>query len=290
MKVLAEQGRVRTDSDGCRRYLPISLSFDTRAYILGTDIEERWDEQVKAQWRQNKQSMSEHLIHQYGADGFDRKITDFVDLDKAPWTVIAPHVPILNDIRRSFIAGAHYSALLGAAGLGERILNDLVLQLRDAFAGHPATKRIAKKKSFDNWPVMAETLKDWGILDAGVTSACIKFAELRNSVVHFRPDKNIHVRSAALQAMGHLSQLIEHVFAPMGRPPRFIAGTTGHSFLSLDAESHPLIQLYFIPNSVLVSPDFEFRDSLTSIYDEQDYPSINDVQTLTDAEFAQRRS
>jgi hypothetical protein len=88
----------------------------------------------------------------------------------------------------------------------------------------------------------------------------------------------------------YLTQLIEHVFAPMGGPPRFIAGTVGNSFLSLAVERDPLIQLYFIPNSVLVSPDFEFRESLSSVYDEQDYGSIHGVQGLTDAEFAQRRS
>jgi hypothetical protein len=288
MKVSAERGRVRTDADKFRRYLPIAISFDTRAWILETEIEDSWEESVKEQWQQNRRALREHLIHQYGAERYDRKVRDFADLGRAPWTVIAPHVETLRDSRTAFTAGAYYSSLLGAAGLGERILNDLVLQLRPEFGDHPATRRVEKKQSFDDWRVMADVLRSWDVLDAETARICKKFGKLRQAVVHFRPDRSLAVRSSALEAQAHLRHLINHVFSPIGGPPRFIADTAGQSFISLGAEADPVVKHYFIPNSVLVSPDFDFSGAREAVIDEDDYGSMHGVTELTDEEFARR--
>ena len=172
MKVQAQMGRRRTDDDGCRRYLPIALTFDTRAYILNTKIEDDWEEDSRQQWTRNQRLMREALLHEYGAQDGERKIGDFAAMDAAPWSVVGPHNEVVTDIRRAFAAGSYYSALLGAAGLGERILNDLVLRLRTDYAGHPSTGNVAQKKSFNDWNVMTQTLRGWGVLDEGSARSC----------------------------------------------------------------------------------------------------------------------
>ena len=281
-------GRRRTDDDGCRRYLPIALTFDTRAYILNTKIEDDWEEDSRQQWTRNQRLMREALLHEYGVQDGERKIGDFAAMDAAPWSVVGPHNEVVTDVRRAFAAGSYYSALLGAAGLGERILNDLVLRLRTDYAGHPSTGNVAEKKSFNDWNVMTQALRGWGVLDEGSARSCAKFAKLRNDVVHYRSDRVLEARGSALEAMNFLALLISHVFAPLGGPPRFIPGTTGHSFIALAAEKDPVVRHYFIPSCVLVSPEFEFRSSLDEVWDEQDYRAIYGVGELSDEAFANR--
>ncbi len=49
--------------------------------------------------------------------------------------------------------GVYHLALTAACALGERILNHLVLTLRDEFRSSPEFKRIYRSESFDNWEV-----------------------------------------------------------------------------------------------------------------------------------------
>lgn len=266
MKTPAQPGRLRTAADGCRRYLPVAMSFDSRAHVLDLDIGDDWDEAVRDQWHDNKGIMREALMHEYGVLNNNRKIVDFTAMGSAPWSVIGPHNEAVNDVRRAFTAGSYYSSVLGAAGLGERILNDLVLRLRADFPDHPETPRVSNKNSFDDWKVMERALGGWGVLDDETAKSCQKFAKLRKCVVHYRSDRNLDARTSALEAMGYLGVLISHIFSPHGSPPRYIAGTTGHSFLALAAENEPVVRHYFIPAAVLVSPDFEFVDNLSSVW------------------------
>ena len=114
--------------------------------MLTMVIEEEWEPNVKQQWMENKKRLREALLHEFGVLDGDRKIDDFADMGSAPWSIIAQHNDLLSDVRAAFASGHYYSALLGAAGLGERILNELILRLRPYFADHPATRYVAGKK------------------------------------------------------------------------------------------------------------------------------------------------
>lgn len=156
--VAVELGRQRTPSDGCRRYRPLSVTFDTRPVVLAQTIEDHWEPRVKEQWRTNQRFIREGLLHEFGVEDGDRKIADFLAVGPAPWSVSAMHNLVLAEVRRAFVGGAYYPALLGAAGLGERILNQLMLELRDDFSEHAATARVAGKGSVDNWTVLIQVL------------------------------------------------------------------------------------------------------------------------------------
>jgi hypothetical protein len=261
------------------------MQFDSRSHILQTKIEDDWAEEVRSQWAENQRLMREAVLHEYGVESGDRKIIDFTALGPAPWSVIAPHNDLVTETRSAFVFGTYYSALLGTVGLGERILNDLILTLRDAHADQPVTRRVAQKNSIDDWGRAIKILTAWQVLDQTNAARYRRLAKLRNDAVHYRRGVEARARSSALEAMCLLSQVISHVFAPIGGPPRFIAGTSGNVFLAISSESDPLVQKYFIPSSVLVSPDFEFRNSLHEVWDEQDYSLINSVDDLTDEEF-----
>ena len=99
-------GRARTDSDGCRRYLPIEYSFDTRATFLTQDTTS-YEPQIAAQWHNNQRLIREELLHQFGGDSYEQKLKDFIALGPAPWSVMARHNRFLNHVRTSFVAGAY---------------------------------------------------------------------------------------------------------------------------------------------------------------------------------------
>lgn len=63
-----EPGGRRTKRDGSRRFTPVNYSFDTRANVLATVIEDDWELEIQEQWRGNVKAIREHLIHQFGAE------------------------------------------------------------------------------------------------------------------------------------------------------------------------------------------------------------------------------
>jgi hypothetical protein len=72
---------------------------------------------------------------------------------------VAFHNVFFNQVRDSFVIGSYYPALTAACALGERILNHLVLGLRDSFRTAEEYKRVYRKDSFDNWMIPIDVLE-----------------------------------------------------------------------------------------------------------------------------------
>ena len=75
----AEFGRARTETDGCRRYLPHAISFDTQARTLTDEIDPDWDPAIIARHEENRRQTRTRLIHQLGNADHERKIRDVGD-------------------------------------------------------------------------------------------------------------------------------------------------------------------------------------------------------------------
>lgn len=282
-------GRPRADTDGCRRYRPMAFSFDTRVHFLTQDTNS-YEPVIAAQWEEDKRRLREELIHQYGGDSYGQKLEDFVALGSAPWSVTARHNLFLKHIRTSFVAGAYYASLVAAGALGERILNQLVVTLRGDFESHPATAKVAKKSSFQNWHTPLRSLQDWGVIDREVEQEFRKLGELRNQALHFDsrlPLDGTDARAAALDAVTLVQSIIGSIFAPHGGPPVYIAGTPGESFIAIERETDPLIKRFFIPICALVSPDHQWRhvsNGAGETFDDETYHER--FPSLSDSEFA----
>ena len=123
------------------------MDFDTRATVLAMKIEEHWDEKSKAMWRENKRRIIDHLRQVFGELDIDRKVQDFTDMGPKPFSIIAYHNVLFEHVRVAFTAGAHYPALVAVCALGERILNHLVLDLREDFRSTPQYKKVYNKSS-----------------------------------------------------------------------------------------------------------------------------------------------
>ena len=252
-------------------------------------IEDEWDDHIREMWQATKRKIRKGILYEFGVEDFERKLDDFRAIGPAPWSVVAMHNRNLAGIRSAFVAGAYYPALAGAAGLGERILNQITLALRDEFAADVATRRVLKKKAFDNWKLMIDVLESWGVLAPEIAQKYERLHRLRNDAVHYNiPTLDTAARDEALEAVSLLQQIIERLFHP-DPAAHLIPGIPGVEYLRLDVEQLPFVRGFFIPASVLVSPDHEWvsGDPVT-VLDNTEYGREEGITSLTDAEFAVR--
>lgn len=273
-----------TDS-GKRRYLSWTFDFDTRALLLKEEIQEQWEEQVKELHKENRKRLRAGLAFEFGEAVLDQKIQNFMDIDTKPFSVIAYHNGFFHQIRQAFVIGSYYPALVGACTLAERVLNHLIIDLREHYRGTPEYQRVYRKNSFDDWRLPIETLEAWGVLLPEALAEFLLLMPLRHRSVHFNPETYRNLRDDALGAVLHVRKIIESQFGTWGLKPWLIPGTLGHAFIKKECEGHPFIQTYFVPNCPFVGPLFAMKPGPQgcSFYDRENYGSGH----WTDDEFAE---
>lgn len=285
-RAVAVLGRQRTDADECRRYRVVALNFDTRAMLLNEEISDQWEPQIQEQHRENLRRLREHLLFEFGVHNGERKIQDFADLGSAPWSVATAHNPLLQHVRGAFAFGAYYAALLGAAGLGERILNELILTLRDDYREHPHTGRVTGD-TIDDWTRAIEVLGHWGVFDAELVRDFKRLARLRHDAVHYREHIEEDPRGHALDAIKLLQTIIDRRFSGHGGSPTYLA-IPGEIVLARSAESDPFTRRFVLPSCALVSPrhELEWDGAGWIVFDDPDYPA----DLLSDADWIAART
>jgi len=135
---------------GKRRHMSYTSDFDTCAYVVDKPGE-GWDEEPRRLHLENRNRVRAGLAREFGGCCLDVKITDFVAIGSKPFSVVRYHNSFFAQVRRSFVVGTYYFALFGASALGERILNHLILDLRDDFRHTPEHRAVAGKGSFADW-------------------------------------------------------------------------------------------------------------------------------------------
>ncbi len=239
-----------------KRFRIISFDYDARVHSLD-EIPDHWEEQVKEQHRKNQEKTTRELILQFGEYAAENKRQNFIDLGPKPFSIVAFHNRFLEQLRVSFIMGAYFPALTGACTLGERILNHLILSLRDDFKGTPEYKKVCSKDSFDNWDLAIDTLEAWGVLLPGAVSEFRALRDRRNEAIHFRPDVDRNDRDLARVSIRSLSSIVRNQFGALGRQPWFITGVPGEIYIKKDWESRPFIRKVYLPNCKAVGPRHE---------------------------------
>lgn len=242
-----------------KRFRVVNVDFDTRATLLGMTIEEHWEETVKQMHRASREQIRAGLVFQFGAEGSQRKLDDFMALGPAPFSVLAFHNKFFQQVREAFVLGAYYPALTAACALGERILNHLVLSLRNAFRETEGFKKVAKKDSFDDWKVAIGVLRTWGVILPAVADSFERLRVTRNCAIHFSPVTETKDRSLALEAIDQLSAIIEGQFAARGPLPWFMHDVPGVTFVKKAFEEDPFVKAIVLPNCHLVGPLHEMR-------------------------------
>lgn len=271
-----------------KRYRVLGYDIDSRASLLSIEIKETWTPDVKEMHRRNQEAIRQELRREFGEENALTKLDNFMALGNAPFSVVSFHNKFLRQVRTAFVMGAYYPALTGACALGERVLNHLLLGLRESYKHTPQYKRVFRKESFDDWPLMIETLETWGILIPEASNAYRKLAKLRNQSIHFKPDLDHNDRDLALEAIQTLSRVIDAQFTAFGVRSWFIPGIPGASFIKNEAENDPFVKLVYVPNSARVGPlhtlEARIDDGVTHwiVHDDHDY----EAREITDDEFA----
>jgi hypothetical protein len=267
-----------------RRYHPFSFDFDSSPLNL-KDPEEHWDEGVKHVHLENRARKIGWLGIEYGTANIEAVVQNAIDLGPKAMSLLAYHNKLHEQARRSFIAGMYYPALVAACALGERILNHLVLDLRNSFKSSEHYKKVYRKDSFDNWPLMVSVLMDWRIFAEGVEADFLALGELRNRSIHFNPETYHSMREDALAALLRLNAILAKQFGYFGGQPWFIEDTPGAQFLKRAYESAPYVRAYIIPRSGLVGPLYGMEITQEGHWVHLDYADYGDDE-LSDEEFA----
>jgi hypothetical protein len=186
----------------------------------------------------------------------------------------------MSGLSLALTVGAYYPALVGACALGERILNHLVLDLREDFRGTPEYKQVYNKSSFDDWQLVIDTLATWGVLLPDVVKEFGRLEKLRHRSIHFNVDTYSKLREDALAAIAHMQLIIERQFGAFGDQPWFIAGIGGAAFIKREYELQPFIRRYFLPQCPFVGVLSGFDPHFRLV----DLPDYGDGE-LTDQEF-----
>ncbi|MGL6455024.1 hypothetical protein [Aeromonas caviae] len=215
--------------------------------------QEQWDETVKELHVINREKVINGLALQFGDLNINEKVKNFQDLKFKPLSVLAFHNKFLDQIRNSYVIGGYYPALTGACALGERILNHLILLLRDYHKSSPEYKKIYRKSSFDHWPTAIDTLESWGELLPEATTKIRELHEKRNRAIHFNPEIDYEDKELALEAVHLIQDFVKIQFSAFGDQPWYFC-VPGEIYIKKEWENKPLIQSIFIPNSLLVGP------------------------------------
>lgn len=262
----------------------LSFDFDSRVHTLTQEIPEAWEEQVKRQHRQNREAVEKGLVDSYGQESQEAKRKNFIDLGDKPPSILAFHNRFFEQIRNAFIMGSYYPAPTATCALGERILNHLILILRDDFKHTPEYKSVSRKDSFDNWDVPINILEKWKILLPDVTIEFRHLKDMRQKAVHFRPEIDRNDRALALEAIQCLREIIRNQFSAFGSQPWFITNIPGEIYIKKEWESSPYIRKIYLPNCLAVGPKHRIKALTPRIVVNDNYQY--EEREITDEEFS----
>ena len=269
---------------GIRRYHLFSFDLDSSPLSLA-EAEDHWDKPIKQSHRESRAQAIKRLEQQYGSAHIDNVIKNVMDLGPK-MSLLAHHNQFHEQARQSFVAGLYYPALVSACALGERILNHLVLDLRDSFKSSEHYRKVYRKNSFDNWTFVVTVLTDSKVLVEGVGAEFLMLGELRNRSIHFDPDTYRSLREDTLAALQRLNAIIAKQFGYFGQQPWFIENTPGAQFVKRAYEAVPFVRAYVIPRSGFIGPLYGM-DLSEGGWHHLDYADYGDGE-LTDEEFATR--
>jgi hypothetical protein len=242
-----------------KRYRVVAMDFDTRATVLAIEVKDDWSPEARAQMLGNQAAIRAELAATYGPREFAGKLENLLAIGAEPFSLIAFHNRFFQQARNAFVIGSYYPALTGVCALGERVLNHLVLTLRDDHSDTADYRRVYRKDSFDNWDLAIDVLSTWGALLPATVEQFRRLRDLRHRTLHFNPATDREARPEALAAVLLFQEIISTQFAAFGSHPWFIPNDIGLSLVRKDAVKMPFVQRVVLPSCALVGPAHDLR-------------------------------
>jgi hypothetical protein len=231
---------------------------------------------IQAQERENMKGL---LIPAHGANRIDEKVDRYFSFKPPDFVIETEFHPMLREVQDAYVSSYYYPSLTGACCIAERILNLLMLRLRDYHKSSRWYKKIYNKNSFDNWDLCIKVLRDWGILSAGLSDTFDELKEIRHQSIHFQDLPDLEARS--INALKEVMKVTDSLFG-MRADVLFMHG---HFFIKKEKEADPLVREFYIPRSHYVGYRYriENRNGQATIVDNDVYED----QEVTDEEFVQ---
>jgi hypothetical protein len=264
-----------------RRYYvpPFFGLWDARVHHLNMPGE-NWSEPTRSLHLENRARLIDGLRDEYGTARFDVRINNFKDLGDAPMSIVSYHNLFYRQAREAFIMEAYYPALTGTCALGERILNHLILDLREHFRSHESYKEVNRKDSIDDWDRAIRILEAWRVLEPGIGDNFQRLKLLRHRSLHFNPQTYSHVRQDALEALLCLKSIIIGQFSALGTQRWFISGTRGACFIKKESENDPFVKIFYLRQCPNVGYKYALRfleGGVTITFDQERYDDESDI-------------
>jgi len=284
-----------------KRYRICCFDFDGRANLLNR----YWSPEAKKNIGKQIQQVQQSIINEYGQINAKEKIERFKEMGVRPFSIISYHNILLEQIRKSYVQGGFYASLVGACTLGERILNHLILDLRDYYKNdskkqwetHPCKdcnkfRELLQKglirtyfdiftcKSCSNWNLMISNLVQWGIISLEVELLFKELSNIRHKSIHFNEKTVMKLKEGSLESIKKLQDIIQKLFPAFGSD--YFIPAKGEAYLKKELESKPFFKKYYLPNSQLVTPFHKVKQVMPRFI-------IEDISTVEDKDISDEK-
>lgn len=213
-----------------------------------------------------------------GSVDIDEKFERWMELDLYTLRSRVEFEDFIEQVADAYVSKLDFPALTGACCIRERILNILILKLREHFRSSEHYPDVHRAGSFCDWPYAMEVLEDWGILNTEMLEHFNALKEIRHRRVHYQPINN--ARADALQAIKHALWLTHAIF---GVRADLTFMTVGEIYVKKAVEASPLVMEFFLPSCIQVG--YKYRQEGPVIHDEEPYEN----REITDEEFSRLR-
>lgn len=220
----------------------------------------------------------EYVAQNHGQIDTENKYIRWLELEPPALCAPVEWHDLLREVEFSYIHGDFYPALTSACCLGERILNHLVINLRDYFKDSPRYKEVHAKESFQDWNRSIDILSEWNVLNDEQTGLFNELLELRNPAIHFGNLEELQEK--AKEAINLVYSITSKMF---GQVSGHFFICPGEFYVSSNETEIPLVKEFIIPHCHLVGYKhrIEPRNGEPTIVDDEVY----DDQPLSDEEF-----
>ena len=220
------------------------------------------------------------VAERHGLRNIQAKYSRWLELSPPGLCVPVAYHELLLEVEAAYVHGDCYPALTAACCLGERVLNQLLLDVRDDFRSSPRYKEVYDKASFQNWELAIGILVEWGVLKHKVAAKFRELLELRNPVVHFGS-----VADRVAQGKTAVQLLYDATAALFGTVSGNFFVCQGEVFVVRDRQDEALVRRLILPHCHLVGYQHRIEGTPPQLIDDGAY----EAGEITDDEFCARR-
>lgn len=221
-----------------RRYRLMGFYIDTRRNFF--EPGDNFSEQMREEQRNQ-------LKGQLGHSDFPAKFSRWMQVKYPPLGLIEEYSEKIQQIITAYAMGLYYPAVTSCCCLVERVLNRLVIKTRDDFKHHKDHKKVHAKHSLDNWPIMIDTLLEWGVITSTAANEFRALIKVRNTAIHYKDGYDFE--AVAASTIDHCIGAITEVFGVINRKDLYLVfDVPGEVWVRKSAEDSPFVKAFVLPH------------------------------------------